>query len=119
MLAFGTIAVGIVLLMNSQTMTMAITFAVVYGFAIGTPLLLNPALTAECMGLKNFGGIFGILTLINVIGVAIGASMTGVMYVKAGNSYMPAFWLFVVLMMIAGMSGMAAKKAAPAGTPPI
>jgi len=117
LLAFATIVVGILLLMNAQTMAIAVVFAIVYGFAIGTPLLLNPALTAECMGLKNFGGIFGILTLINVIGVAIGASMTGVIYVKAGNSYMPAFWLFVVLMAIAGICGMTAKKAVPAGAP--
>ncbi len=53
----------------------------------------------------------------NVLGVAIGATMTGVMYVKAGNSYMPAFWLFVVLMVIAGISGMAAKNAAPVHKP--
>lgn len=110
LLAFATIAVGILLLMKAQMLAIAIVFAVVYGFAIGSPLLLNPALTAECMGLKNFGGIFGILTLANVIGVAIGASMTGVMYEKAGKSYMPAFWLFVFLMLIAGFCGMMARK---------
>lgn len=113
-LAFITMAAGIILLMNAQTMTMAVVFAIVYGFAIGAPLLLNPALTAECMGLRNFGGIFGILTLANVTGVAIGASMTGVAYVKAGNSYMPAFSLYVVLMAIAGISGMRARRMLPA-----
>ena len=110
LLAFVTIAVGILLLMKAQILAMAIVFAVIYGFAIGSPLLLNPALTAHCMGLKSFGGIFGILTLANVIGVAIGASMTGVMYEKAGKSYMPAFWLFVFLMLIAGFCGMMARK---------
>ncbi len=117
LLSFCTIMVGILLMMSAQTMAVAVVFAVIYGLAIGTPLLLNPALTADCMGLKSFGGIFGILTLANVIGVAIGASMTGVMYVKAGNSYMPAFWLFVVLMAIAGISGMTAKKIAPVHKP--
>jgi len=109
-LAFTTIAVGILLLMNAQALAIAIVFAVVYGFAIGSPLLLNPALTADCMGLKNFGGIFGILTLANVMGVAIGASMTGVMYEKAGKSYMPAFWLFVFLMALAGFCGVMARR---------
>jgi MFS family permease len=108
--AFTTIAIGILLLMNAKVLAIAIVFAVVYGFAIGSPLLLNPALTAHCMGLKSFGGIFGVLTLANVIGVAIGASMTGVMYEKAGKSYMPAFWLFVLLMVLAGFFGMAARK---------
>lgn len=112
-LTFATIMAGILLLMGAKVFWIACVFAVVYGFAIGAPLLINPALTAECVGLKNFGAIFGILTLMNVIGVAIGASLTGVIYVKAGKSYMPAFWLFIILMAIAGFCGMMARKKSP------
>ena len=112
-LAFGTIIAGILFLMGAGDFFVACVFAVVYGFAIGAPLLINPALTAECMGLKNFGAIFGILTLMNVVGVAIGASLTGVIYVMAGKSYMPAFWLFILLMALAGASGVIARKKKP------
>jgi MFS family permease len=112
-LAFSILVAGIFLSMGARSFPIACTFAVVYGFAIGTPLLINPALTADCLGLKNFGSIFGILTLINVVGVAVGAYTTGVIYVKAGESYLPAFWLFIVLMTIAGFCGVMARKERP------
>jgi MFS family permease len=111
-LAFSILIAGILLLMGARNLLIAYTFAVVYGFAIGTPLLINPALTAECVGLRNFGAIFGILTLVNVVGVAIGAYSTGVIYVKAG-SYIPALWLFVGLMTIAAICGMTARRKSP------
>ena len=63
-----------------------------------------------CLGLKNFGAIFGILTLLITIGVAIGAVFTGVVFDKSG-SYLPAFSLFIILIAIAGFCGAKAKKA--------
>jgi MFS family permease len=108
-LTFAVIACGIFLLMGAKAISIACVFAVVYGFAIGAPLLVNPALTAECMGIKNFGPIFGILTLLNTFGVAIGAVLTGAIY-DQWKSYMPAFWLFIVLIAIAGFSGTMARR---------
>lgn len=109
-LSYLIIGIGIFLLMGAKSLPMAFVFAVVYGFAIGSPLVLNPALTAECLGLKNFGAIFGILTLVNTFGVAIGAFLTGAIH-DAAKSYMPAFTLFIVLTAVAGLCGMAARKA--------
>ena len=110
-LTFTVIIAGILLLMGAKVQTIAWAFAVVYGFAIGAPLLINPALTAECLGLKNFGAIFGILTLASTVGAAIGAVLSGVIYDHA-KSYLPAFWLFIVLMAIAGICGVMARKKA-------
>ena len=112
-LTFAIIIVGILLLMGAKAYAIACIFAVVYGFAIGAPLLINPALTAECLGLRNFGAIFGILTLMNTVGAAVGAVLTGVIYDTA-KSYMPAFWLFIALMAIAGFCGVKARKSSPA-----
>ena len=112
-LTFAIIAAGILLLMGSKAFLIACLFAVVYGFAIGAPLLINPALTAECMGLRNFGTIFGILTLLNTFGVAVGAVLTGVIYERA-ESYMPAFWLFIMLVAIAGFCGVKTHRETPA-----
>ena len=109
-LTYVTIAVGIFLLLGSRDLLVARIFAVVFGFGIGAPLVVNPALTAECLGLKNFGAIFGILTLLITIGVAIGAVFTGVVFDKSG-SYLPAFSLFIILIAIAGFCGAKAKKA--------
>lgn len=111
-LAYGVIAIGILLLTGAQSLTVACVFAVVYGFAIGAPLLINPALTAECMGLANFGAVFGALMLLNTVGAAVGAVLTGVVYDNVGN-YLPAFVLFAVLTALAGACGVMARRLRP------
>jgi len=111
MITCAMILVGIVLLMRADIFGVAVVFAIVYGFAIGAPLLINPGLTAECMGLAHFGAIFGILTLLNTAGAAIGATLTGVIYDLAGG-YWPAFTLFIVLISAAAYCGVSAKRAA-------
>jgi MFS family permease len=108
--AFALIAAGILILMGSGDLTVAYVFAVVYGFAIGAPLILNAALTADCLGLRSFGAVFGILTLLNTAGVAVGAVLSGVIYDSSG-SYLPAFALYVVLAAIAGLCGVLARRA--------
>jgi MFS family permease len=111
-LAFGTIAIGIVLLMGSETFLVACVFGVIYGLGIGAPLVINPALTAECLGLKHFGAVFGVLTLLTAFGAALGPAIVGYIYNAAG-SYMPAFVLFFGLALVAGVSGMLARRAIP------
>jgi MFS family permease len=111
-LAFGLILVGILLLMGAAKLPVAFTFAVVYGFGIGAPLVVNPALTAERLGLKHFGGVFGVLTLFNTGGAAVGAVLTGLIY-DAASSYLPALLLFVALAAAAGLSGVMARRALP------
>ena len=109
-LAFGLILAGIVLLMGAGALPVAFVFAVVYGLGIGAPLVVNAALTAERLGLKHFGAVFGILTLLNTAGVAIGAVLTGFIYDAAG-SYIPALLLFVALTAVAGLCGVMARRA--------
>jgi MFS family permease len=111
-LAFGLILVGILLLMGAGGVFVAFVFAVVYGFGIGAPLVVNPALTAERLGLKHFGAVFGILTLFTTAGAALGAVLTGFIY-DAADSYMPAFLLFTALTAVAGLCGMAARRVLP------
>jgi MFS family permease len=109
-LAFGLILIGILLLMGAGRLGIAFAFAIVYGFAIGTPLIVNPALTAELLGLAHFGAVFGILTLLNTGGAALGAVLTGRLYDLAG-SYTPAFLLFTALAVAAGLCGLSARRA--------
>jgi MFS family permease len=111
-LAFGLILLGILLLMGAEWLLVAFIFAIVYGFGIGAPLVVNPALTAERLGLKHFGAVFGILTLLNTGGVALGAVLTGFIYDAAG-SYIPALLLFVALTAVAGLCGVMARRALP------
>jgi len=107
---FSTLVMGLFLLMGAEAFPIACSFAVVYGFAIGAPLVINPALTAECVGLKHFGALFGILTLLTTTGVAVGATLSGVIY-DGMKSYLPAFVLYMVLSMAAGVCGAMARGA--------
>jgi MFS family permease len=113
-LTFSIIVIGILLLMGAKAFPVACIFAVVYGFAIGAPLIINPALTAECMGLKHFGTLFGILTLLSTTGVAVGAVLSGVIY-DSMKTYIPAFRLFIVLAVISGICGVMARGARSQG----
>ena len=109
MLTCGLIILGILLLMNARTLWVAIIFAAIYGLAIGVPLLINPALTAYSFGLKFYGTIFGILSLFNIFGAGIGATLTGVIY-DSTNSYVPAFWTYMLLVAVAGFCGIKARQ---------
>jgi MFS family permease len=108
-LAFGLIAAGILMLIGASSFSVALGFALVYGFAIGAPLVINPSLTADCLGLRSFGAVFGILTLLNTVGVATGAVLSGIIYDTAG-SYVPAFALYVVLAAVAAVCGVLARR---------
>jgi sugar phosphate permease len=108
-LTFGIIVIGILLLMGAKDFPVACIFAVVYGFAIGAPLIINPALTAECMGLKHFGTLFGTLTLLSTTGVAVGSVLSGAIY-DSMKTYIPAFRLFIALAVIAGICGVMARE---------
>jgi predicted MFS family arabinose efflux permease len=108
-LTYGMILAGVLLLMGSKGFVIACAFAVIYGFAAGAPLVINPALAAACVGLRHFGAIFGVLTLISTFGVAAGAFFTGAVY-DAAKSYIPVFALFVVLTVVAGACGTMARK---------
>jgi MFS family permease len=111
-LAFGLILAGILLLLGAEALPVALAFAIVYGFGIGAPLVVNPALTAECLGLKHFGTVFGILTLFTTGGAALGAVLTGFIF-DAANSYIPALLLFVALAAVAGLCGVMARRPLP------
>ena len=113
-LAFSIIVIGILLLIGAKTFPVACIFAVVYGFAIGAPLIINPALTAQCMGLRHFGTLFGILTLLSAIGVAVGPVLSGVIY-DSMKTYIPAFVLFIALAVISGICGVMAPGARSQG----
>ncbi|MFO7964916.1 MAG: MFS transporter [Desulfobacterales bacterium] len=109
LIACAVIIIGILILMKAETIGIAVLFAVCYGYAIGTPLMINPALTADCFGLASFGAVFGILSLFNILGAGLGAWMAGAVYDAAG-SYNPVFWIFIILTAASGVSGALTRK---------
>lgn len=108
-LACAVIILGILVLQHAKPLFVAVAFAVLYGYAIGTPLMINPALTADCFGLASFGALFGTLSLFNILGAGIGAWLAGAIFDAAG-SYHPVFWLFILLTAGAGLAGAMTRR---------
>jgi MFS family permease len=56
-------------------------------------------IAVDCHGLRNFGSIFGLMTLFSIVGAAAGPPVVGYMY-DAGNSYRGAFILLIALTLL-------------------
>jgi sugar phosphate permease len=102
---------SILILPFAQAYSFVMVFAVIYGFACGAPLVINPLLTAGGLGMKNFGAIFGILNMIASLGGSAGPIGAGY-YFEAYKTYRPVFYLFAFLMAIAAFTAFLINKGA-------
>jgi len=98
-------AMGVGVLMLAIPMWVALLFAVIFGFPQGGPLALTPMVTADCHGLRNFGAIYGVLTLISITGAAVGPVVVGRMYDVAemngvAKPYQTALIILIVMTFI-------------------
>lgn len=100
---------GVALLLFAQQLPVAVAFAVVYGFAIGSPLVINPAMVSQYLGLAHFGTIFGVLTLMSTFGAALGPTIAGVVY-DTTTTYVPAYVGFMAMIVVAAVCGLAARS---------
>lgn len=100
--------VSIFLLPYAQMYLLTVVFAVIYGFACGAPLVLNPLLTANGLGMKNFGAIFGILNMISTIGGSVAPAGAGYFF-QEYKTYYPVFYFFIFLSAIAVIASLSIK----------
>ena len=90
-LSFGMQAVGIIILTYATSMTCFWTFVVVFGFAMGGQIALQPLIIADFFGLISFGSIYGISALAAASGTALGPVIAGLVYDTSGSYY----WIFL------------------------
>jgi predicted MFS family arabinose efflux permease len=86
-------AVGVLLLLGVQHVWVIAPLLATFGFLQAAPLILFPLLTAESMGLKRYGAIFGIVSVANTLGAVFGPPVAGVIF-DATHSYVAAYSLF-------------------------
>jgi len=101
--------IGILALADSKPMIMV--GAVVLGMAMGNLLMFHPLLLADAFGVKDYPRIYGMGSLVMVLGVGIGPFLVGV--IRDLASYRVAFGVITVFAMVAIIFLVAA------GTPPI
>ena len=93
-LCFGLQAVGVVLLLSTPMLGSPYWFVLVWGFAMGGVIALEPLIVVECFGLKSYGVILGIIYVLTTLGSAAGPAFAGFIC-DVSKSYTPAFIVFV------------------------
>ncbi|MDY6916460.1 MAG: MFS transporter [Chloroflexota bacterium] len=105
--------VGLVLLMLTHTTVMVWVFVVVYGFAMGGWLTMEPLVTAELFGMKSFAAIYGWVLAAAAVGSGLGPILMGAVYDLSGSYTVGlVICLGAYVMAIAALS--LARKPKPA-----
>ena len=104
------ISASIAILTFAEPYWVVLVFAAMYGFALGAPLVVNPLLASDYLGMRHFGAIYGALNLLSTVGAAAGPVGAGVFF-DARSTYVPVFYLFVALMLLAALVAVGMKPA--------
>jgi MFS family permease len=104
-------SVSIAILTGAEPYWVVLTFAGIYGFAVGAPLIVNPLLVSGQLGTRNFGAIYGILNALSTVGTAVGPVGMG-MFFDSRGTYVPLFQVFVVLMLATALLAFLVKRRA-------
>jgi len=105
-------AMGVLVIVDN--LAEAYLFAVLQGVAASGINVLAPILLASYYGRRSMGSIFGITRAAQVIGFALGALISGVVYDSTG-SYQDAFIFFVVIAVASSLLVLLARQ--PIGQP--
>jgi MFS family permease len=111
---------GIIWLLFANEIWMFYLYAVLQGLSFASVVTLLPVLTAEFFGVKSLGLMIGALTLVGIVGEALGPIITGRIF-DVTESYRLAFLICVIMIAIAltlslvllrntGRAGMVSEK---------
>jgi MFS family permease len=100
MACFGLQFFGTLLLLKTPALGSPFWFVLIWGFAMGGVITLEPLIVAECFGLESFGIILGMLYVLTTIGGSAGAPFAGYVF-ETCQSYSGAFILFAVTYFFA------------------
>lgn len=101
-IGLGLQATGILILLNLNSATpqaLLWSYALFFGFSLGSWLPTMSMLTSTSFGLRSYGTIFGMLSFFQCIGVASGPFIAGYIFDITG-SYHNAFIIFLLLFAV-------------------
>jgi MFS family permease len=93
------IAAGVFILLNAGRAAMLVLWLSVIGIAGAAPVALVPMVTAETLGLKRFGTLFGWLGTVVTVGLFLGPLMVGWLTDVTG-SYTRPFELCAIIALV-------------------
>ena len=91
---------GILILIQTDTISKIWLFAVIFGVGIGAFGTLLPVVTRDIFGTANFSTFFGFTAISFAVGNAIGAPLAGFMF-DATGSYQIVFVIVAILFAAA------------------
>ena len=98
---YGVFALAAIALFGAQSLWMVIVFGFIFGLANAIMTVPPPLMTAEIVGPKSYGVIYGVMNIFFTLGSGIGMPLSGYIYDSTG-SYSAAWSLYLVLAF-AGM----------------
>lgn len=111
---FSVFALATFILLSAKLIWVAVLFGLIFGFANAIMTIPAPLLTVELFGQKNYGVIYGVMSIFFTLGSGIGMPLSGAIF-DAQGSYLPAFVLYIglafVTMVIALLALKMGKKA--------
>lgn len=111
---FALQALGILLLLLAQSMSLIWVFVIIFGFAMGGQYALQPLVSVYFYGLKNFATIYGIVYMASALGSATGPLAAAYMYDLTGT-YRYAFTASIAAALLAAVTMFFIKS--PAANP--
>ena len=99
-LCFGIQAVGVFILMMTQTTTMVWLFVIVFGFSMGGMAALQPLVIIDFFGTAAVGTILGSTWLGFSLGAAAGPLLAAYIY-DGFQSYYWAFLIYIIAYLLA------------------
>lgn len=112
MICFSLQLVAVIVLIQITTTAMMWVFVLLFGFAMGGQVALQPLVTIKFFGLPAFGSIFGVVALAASLGTAIGPILAGGIYDIVG-SYRLAFITFAAGYAVAITALLLARQPKP------
>lgn len=101
MLACAALMFGATLVLFSLTADTAFLFLLPFAVGYGGTFVLLQRLAADLFGRREIGKILGVVTMVEVIGAAVGGSITGRLADAAGGDYTYAFYGVAVAAALA------------------
>jgi MFS family permease len=91
---------GIVLIGTAEVRAMILVGVVVLGMAMGNLLMLHPLLLADAFGVRDYPRIYGLGSLLMIVGVGLGPFVVGL--IRDQSDYRSAF-LTMAVVAVAGL----------------
>jgi len=118
LLAFSSVlqGIGIFIIANATGLAYVWLFLLFYGLAYGGAIPLTQALRADLFGRKVFATVGGLIMPFTTLGGVAGPIFAGYVY-DATDSYRIAFYTFVVLILLSGLTFLFVRP--PKGAVPV